>query len=219
MIRYATAIEGYTARLEDRVEVLRVGDSLLIGVADGAGGRAGGAAAADTVVQLVRDVGAGANTHALPSAARWCKLLEALDRRAATDPAVGETTAVVMSVSGGRIEGASVGDSAAWLIDDRQVLDLTSSQERKPGLCTGQAIMVPFAARLETATLLVATDGLLKYTSRETIVRLARAQDLQDAAKSLIDAVRLRSGKLNPGMTLPCEGSQRAVMVIGNSPE
>jgi hypothetical protein len=43
---------------------------------------------------------------------------------------------------------------------------------------------------------LVATDGLLKYTSRATLGALAKAGDLQTAIEGLIRAVRLPSGNL-----------------------
>ena len=194
--RFAVAIEAYTGRLEDRADVIAMGDdALLIAVADGVGGRAFGAEAAQAVVQLARDV-ASRPTSPLPTAAAWCRLLKALDRAAAADDAVGQTTAVVVTVSAGQIEGASVGDSAAWLIGRAQIRDLTHAQQTKPFLGIGQAIITPLAAPLGNETLLIATDGLFKYTDRQTIASIARTPDLDAAAKSLIDAVRLRSGTL-----------------------
>ena len=47
----ARVIEGYRDELEDRAEVIERGSELVIVVADGAGGRAGGARAADTVIK------------------------------------------------------------------------------------------------------------------------------------------------------------------------
>ncbi len=195
---YAIAIEAYANRLEDRAQVLPVNkDVTVIAVADGVGGRAGGAAAAEAVMQLALVAAAKSQSgSAPPSASAWCALLESFDRTAASDDMVGETTAVVATLSAGQIQGASVGDSAAWLVGKNQIRDVTAGQSRKPFLGAGQAIVTPFAAPLGADTLLIATDGLFKYADRQTIASLARNTDLDAAAKSLIDAVRLRSGGL-----------------------
>jgi PPM family protein phosphatase len=126
----------------------------------------------------------------------WCRILEESDAALADDPAAGETTAVVAVVTRRGIAGASVGDSGAWIVTETGHEDLTENQHRKPGLGTGMVIAVPFAARRWTGTLLLASDGLLKYTSDEAICQVARGADLQSAASGLVDLVRLRSGGL-----------------------
>jgi serine/threonine protein phosphatase PrpC len=58
----ARVIEGYHSVLEDRAEVIEVGQALVVIVADGAGGRLGGAQAAQFVVQHVRAVANSSRT-------------------------------------------------------------------------------------------------------------------------------------------------------------
>jgi serine/threonine protein phosphatase PrpC len=194
MLVWAKAIEAEGARLEDRAEVIvRAGqDELIVVVADGVGGRSGGAAAAEAVVELARSV--GARTTPWPNADEWCEILTKLDKTLAGTRGVGETTAVVVTVGRGRVEGASIGDSGAWLSGDRFV-DLTRGQQRKPYVGSGQSLPVPFAAAME-GTLLVATDGLLKYAPLPTVREIMAEGDVERAAARLVDSARLPTGKL-----------------------
>jgi serine/threonine protein phosphatase PrpC len=121
-------------------------------------------------------------------------ILTSLDRKMSFAKASGETTCVVVVVSEEKISGASVGDSGAWLISDSGVEDLTANQVRKPLLGSGRALPVAFAREKFRGTLLIASDGLLKYSSREKIASLAVAPDLQLAAQELLISVRYSSG-------------------------
>ena len=97
------------------------------------------------------------------------------------------------------VAGASVGDSGAWLIGADGSIDLTKSQIRKPGLGTGMAMPIPFHHRKPpVATLLVATDGLLKYASPQQICEKVRADTttIDALPHALIDLVRMPSGGL-----------------------
>lgn len=190
---HAVAVESYRPVGQDRADVFHVGDALVVVVADGAGGIAGGAEAADAVVAAVREaVEAGVDLRPRP----WSDLLVALDRRMLASPEIGESTAVVVAVSPEGVAGSSVGDSAAWIAAPDRLLDLTAYQARKPFLGTGAARAVGFAAGPLAGTLLVASDGLVKYDSREDIARTARGEDLASAAATLIQQVRLPSGQL-----------------------
>ena len=190
---HAVAVESYWPVGQDRADVFHVGDALVVVVADGAGGIAGGAEAADAVVAAVREaVEAGVDLRPRP----WSDLLVALDRRMLASPEIGESTAVVVAVSPEGVAGSSVGDSAAWIAAPDRLLDLTAYQARKPFLGTGAARAVGFAAGPLAGTLLVASDGLVKYDSREDIARTARGEDLASAAATLIQQVRLPSGQL-----------------------
>ncbi len=160
------------------------GDILV--VADGAGGTGGGGAAADAVLAAVSRCVAMRETQG------WVEVLTRLD----AEGLGGESTAVVCCVFEDRVVGASVGDSGAWLLEHDAVDDLTQAQRRKPLLGSGRAAAVPFAARLGDRTLLLASDGLLKYTSAERIAATVVAEDLQANAVDLLDLVRLRSGAL-----------------------
>jgi PPM family protein phosphatase len=193
MFETAKILEAWGPRLEDRAEVIVRGESVLVVVADGAGGRPGAAYTAETAVRMVC-----AGTAALRpwDLFAWCGLLRRVDDALAHDPAAGETTLVAAVVSPQGVVGVSAGDSGAWLIGPDGVQDLTGRQQRKPFLGTGAAVPVPFAVPWAGGTLLAASDGLFKYAGRDRIAGVAREGDLEQAARRLVDLVRLPSGKL-----------------------
>lgn len=158
-------------------------------MADGAGGTA---IAAQAFVDMV-----GAN---VAGDRDWSELLEVLDSDGSR-LGHGQTTAVVLSVNAIGITGISVGDSNAWLVGD-EVTDLTDGQVRKPLVGAG---CVPFAVHanpIGTCTLLVASDGLLRYAKQQEIARVARGPDLATAARMLLDLVRLPSGGLQDDVSI-----------------
>lgn len=175
---------------QDRAVVVPCRRGLVVVVADGAGGSAGGAEAANLVLERVRE------TPPLTSSA-CVELLTELDDEIRRHPRAGETTAVVAHVDGSRISGASVGDSVAWAIDHREARDLTARQHRKPLLGYGNVKPVPFDVVLGVCTLLVATDGLYIYASTAAIVEAAGSAALEDAARKLIALPRLSNGEIS----------------------
>ena len=76
-------------------------------------------------------------------------------------------------------------------IDSNLDRELTADQLRKPLLGSGEAVPIDFESALGDATLLLATDGLLKYARRDRIAALARHMDLQVAARGLAELPRL----------------------------
>ncbi|APR75556.1 Hypothetical protein A7982_00902 [Minicystis rosea] len=161
---------------EDRLELSCRGDRWTVAVADGAGGLAGGAAAARTAVNA----------------------MAALEGQ----PECGETTLVVIQMQRGELWGASVGDSGALLIEPNRVIDLTAAQSRKPLLGSGACRPAAIRRQPLSGRLLVATDGLLKYTSPANIGALARSGDVRSAVEALIRAVTLPSGNLQDDVAL-----------------
>jgi serine/threonine protein phosphatase PrpC len=95
--------------------VLRWRGGYVFVLADGAGGTAGGADAAEAII-------ASAERFAQSADLDPTHLLETLDRQLCN---VGQSTAVIALVSEDQIWGASVGDSGAWLLNKNGVLDLT----------------------------------------------------------------------------------------------
>lgn len=183
----AIAADYYRLATEDRAGVF--GSFAL--VADGVGGRAGGGAAADAVVQGVREL---AERPGRWDAVRW---LAELDRRMAESGAVGETTAVVAKFTPLGLTGVAVGDSVAWWVTADDWGDLTAAAKPKPWVGSGAAVPVPFSRSLQhVGTLLLATDGLTKYTSAERIVDMIRTTPFDDTPRSLIELVRPPSGRL-----------------------
>lgn len=183
---------------QDRVSVVELGDGLVIALADGAGGTGNGAVAAEAIIAAI------ACETAMPDARRCCELIEDLD----ADPRLGggQSTAVVLAV-GANIVGASVGDSGAWLIREAEIVDLTHVQERKPLVGDG-CVAVPFEAPFD-GTLLVASDGLLRYAKRDDIARLARGEDLVAAARALVELVRLPTGELQDDVSIVLVSASR----------
>jgi serine/threonine protein phosphatase PrpC len=201
LVDVRTACESYRATGEDRVAVIDSAGGCVIVVADGVGGRSYGAEAAERIVQTVRH-----GTTRLPDIAdgsAWSEVLADADRRFAGDPTCGETTSVVIGIDRDGVAGASVGDSGAWIITRSAFHDLTCMQHRKPFLGSGAALSVSFHRPFAVGdTLLVATDGLLKYTSPSEICRVVRSTELDVMSTALIDLVRLRSGALQDDVAL-----------------
>ena len=182
---------------QDRAAVDSSTGATTLVLADGAGGRAGGSEAAElcTATAMERMRGAdGVDPHTI---------LTGLDRTLHAHRDAGETTLVLCQLVGQTLRGASVGDSGAWLIGDSGYQDLTDDETRKPMLGSGVARGTPFNASITSETLLIASDGLLKFASPATICGIVRsATDLAAASRALIDSVRLRSGGLQDDTSL-----------------
>lgn len=156
-LEYAIALEA-TSTDQDRALVVPVPDGLVLALADGAGGTAHGARAADAVIAAVR-----ANPTADPAG-----LLVDLD-----DPdrlGMAQCTAVIAHVDRcserPTIRGASVGDSEAWLLDllDPTILvPLTSAQHRKPLLGAG-CTPVAYSHALSPTSLVVTAPMVCSAT-------------------------------------------------------
>jgi serine/threonine protein phosphatase PrpC len=142
-------------------------------------------------------------TPRLTTADECARALREMDARISGDPVAGETTCVVVVVRSTGLFGASVGDSGAWLIGSEGFENLTRFQARKPFIGSGVAYPVPFTfAPRPSGMLLLATDGLLKYTSAESICRVCRNSRTGATANELLQLVRLSSGRLPDDTTL-----------------
>lgn len=184
----ATAASGVTS--QDRADVFARGETAVLVVADGAGGRGDGAVAADAVLEHVRDVVLDP-TFDLARPTSWCALFLELDRSIA---AFGETTAVVVVLAPGMLLHVHAGDSEAWIVRDRDVEPLTRHGEARARLGSNQA--KPFAAVRGglDGRLVVATDGLFRHAAADDIVALARRERFGGLADALVALPRLPSG-------------------------
>lgn len=182
---------------EDRLLVERFGTRTLAVVADGAGGTGGGAAAAamacSIAAQRFRTGGTG-------TAEDWARCLYEADQ--AVVRTGGQCTAVVVEISEGRIVGASVGDSAAWLLTGKAIVDLTENQHRKPLLGSDESLPMGFGPMELSGRLLIATDGLFKYATESDISQRAIGLPVNDAVEKLIAGLRLRSGALQDDVAI-----------------
>jgi serine/threonine protein phosphatase PrpC len=183
---------------QDRGAIFDCGEHLVLVMADGAGGRSGGTEAAQMAVDLVRQ-----DALSLHTPASCIGLLQRIDHAIAEDRVAGETTCVVTIVTDEQVYGASVGDSGVWLIRQGALTNLSDKQVRKPFIGSGSAFAVPFDHKWASGEqLLLATDGLLKYTSPDRILEICRRNSVEAAAQQLIELVRYSSGALPDDVTV-----------------
>lgn len=188
----ARQIHAGGKELQDRAEIVQLGSNMLLILADGAGGRSGGAEAAEFVIRQAKQTFYSSDL----SPNGLSEFLKSIDRQMVSDGNFGETTCVLIVLSQNGIIGTSVGDSGAWCVSPSGVDDLTSRQSRKPFLGTGGVNPIGFERESLNGTLLIASDGLLKYTSSERIAAAALVADLECATQNLVGLVRYASGAL-----------------------
>jgi PPM family protein phosphatase len=183
--------------LQDRLEVFSTTDKLIIAIADGAGGLSGAAHAAETVIRIA------AEKHLSLAQPDHCHaLLQEADNLISNSPTGGETTAIILVIEPDRIFGASVGDSEAWLFAPPTKTHLTKSQQQKPLLGSSEALPIAFDYPTPRGTLIIATDGLWKYTSPEKIAAQLQLPEPSTLPNRLADLVRLRSGALQDDLAI-----------------
>ena len=98
---------------QDRGLIQHDGPRIILCVADGAGGRSGGAEAASMAVKLIRE-----NAFLLGNDNSCVEALRKMDEAIAKDSIAGETTCALAIVTPEEIFGASVGDSGVWWIPE-----------------------------------------------------------------------------------------------------
>ncbi len=200
MYNTALFLDSYRAASEDRAGIVALTDDhLLLIIADGVGGRENGGDAATRAVDLTRDLARRAASSNWSQPELWEEVLRSVDESLGDDPTCGETTLVALCLTPTHVVGASVGDSEAWWIDDTGAIQGITEEQRKPYLGSGSASPVTFELPVPSmGTLLIATDGLFKYTNASRIVRTVNqaGTDLQAIAAALRDLVRGSSGTL-----------------------
>jgi serine/threonine protein phosphatase PrpC len=170
--------------------VIRTLEATVLAVADGSGGLGGGAEAAEHAVRMISDA---AHAGIAQDPGSWVSLIARIDATPAAGH--GQCALVVAAIVGTRIVGASAGDCDAWLVTDG-IQNLTEHQIGKPLVGSGFVVPVGFEAELGKGTLLLASDGLLKYARRNQIAALMRGADFQAVPQQLAQLLRLRSGEL-----------------------
>ena len=183
---------------EDRGLVISDGPRTILCVADGAGGLSGAAEAATAATEFLR-----ANVTLLSNGEACVDLLRQMDIAVSKNPVAGLTTFALAVIVPGQIYGASVGDSGIWLIPpDGTPIDLTARQQRKPFIGSGNAWPVGFRQIDPCGTLLLATDGLLKYAPASRIIETCRQNPPASAAPQLIELVKYPSGNFSDDVTI-----------------
>ncbi len=178
--------------LKNRAEVFTVEYGRVSVFAESTGGLCGGAEAADFILNATK----AKFTQLLPSQEVLAQFMVELDREIALAGAYGEEACVIVAVSESHIFGATTGGTGAWIISETGIDNLTAAQHRMPFLSSGQVWPVVFSLGKLRHTLLVASDGLLKYAAKSQIVAAASCDDLNEAVRKLADLRRYQSGVL-----------------------
>lgn len=181
------------------------GDCWVGALADGQGGQSGAAEAARLACRIVIESVLAQPTAALSKPKTWVETLRRADEGVLADAGAGYTTLIGFAAVGGRVVGASCGDSALWVAEaDDHIIDLTARQSKNPPIGSGGAEPTPFFAELSSGSWVVVamSDGVWKYAGRDGVraaLRESRGQELLDA---LLARARLpRTGGLQDDFT------------------
>ncbi len=197
-MRFAFETAAGNPENQDRGEIIESGVGLVLAVADGAGGLSGGTEAATMAMELVHQ-----NANELRNSSVCVALLQRMDQAICQDRVAGETTCALAVVTGAGVYGASVGDSGVWVVNESGVVNLSERQSRKPFIGSGGAWPTPFEYNItDRDSLLLATDGLLKYAGSERIVAICRNEVGSQVPRRLIELVRYPSGALPDDVTV-----------------
>jgi hypothetical protein len=208
VIRFASHSEvGSHPRNEDfcAVQPLPAGqDGFLCALADGQGGRAGGAQAAEVACRTCVDTASTYRPSDLLSPAAWGELLRQTDQAVCNDSAAGFTTLVVFCLTPEIVCGASCGDSAALLFGpSRRGKSLTAHQVKNPPVGSGDAVAVPYFVRLDAPwAVLAMSDGVWKYAGLENILNLDPVRPVEEMVAEVLAKARLPNGGLQDDFTL-----------------
>lgn len=176
----------------------------IVALADGQGGRSGGAEAAQTAVKSAVQMALSASIRQLQSERFWRQLLLDVDKAVADDPDAGFTTFVGAAITEHQIVGVSSGDSQAVLISQTgSSVMLTANQRRNPPVGSQMCHPVPFSVPFPTnSRLLLMSDGVYKFVPSETIFSTIAKLEAKDAIKTIRELAVGRSGTLYDDFTL-----------------
>jgi hypothetical protein len=174
-------------------------------LADGQGGRAGGARAAQVACRAAAEAASSLPAERLTDGLVWTEILRQADQAVADDGVAGFTTLLGFWIAEGIVCGASSGDSAVFAISQPGgVQELTAHQHKNPPIGSSGALPVPFTAGLGPAFLVLAmSDGVWKYAGLELIFKLSVTASGPEVIEALKKKARLPgSGRFPDDFTL-----------------
>ncbi len=161
--------------------------AFLCALADGQGGRSGGAEAAQIAVAQSLAAASLLPVEELLDPASWYSIVSEGDEAVSDADAAGYSTLVGLVVTPSAVCGVSCGDSAALLVTEAEDRLLTENQRKNPPVGSGAAYPVAFSASLGSGwKLLVMSDGVWKYAGWDAIARIVRERQ----GRELIAALR-----------------------------
>lgn len=180
---------GHQPINEDAVEVRRhpLNEQIWLGsLADGQGGRSGGAIAAQQAVQESLRAALALQPLQLQTRYYWHCLFKTVDLAVQKHPDAGFSTLVTFGIANQSVSGVSCGDSAALLLTQGQPCLLTENQMKNPPIGSGSAIPTFFSAELSPPwKLLVMSDGVWKFIGWENLTTLVSTQSGHELIQSL----------------------------------
>lgn len=193
MGQYFIKIEQASEQGQDRASAFETEDAVVLLLADGSGGSTNGGRAAQFYVDRMHEI---LMNEPDPDPIRMEKLLRNIDTEIYKNVSGGETTALLIIIKNNEITGASAGDSKIWVFNRVFDYELTKHQYRKPLLGSSKAIPVGFGPFPMEGILIAGSDGLFNYTDPEKIKEKITETPFETVTGTLIDLVRLKSGKL-----------------------
>jgi len=190
------SLAGGPADNEDALEIKRLRDDregFLCALADGQGGQAGGARAAQIACQAVMEGALKLPVPALLVPANWIRILQRADQAVFNDPKAGFTTLVAFCLVSDFICGGSCGDSAAILVQaDGEDKILTANQSKNPPVGSGDALFACFVEKFVGSWVVLGmSDGVWKYAGMKGACKTASEKHGAEIIESLLMQVRL----------------------------
>ena len=195
MSEYSYKVEQSSNRGQDCVSIFEVNDRIIIMLADGAGGYKGAKQVSEKYISLMQEKLNSDSISEDPLVLE--RIMKNIDIELLRHSNGSETTAIIVIVKDSKVWGASVGDSKCWLFNKEFNYELTANQYRKPLLGSGKAIPVGFGIFELNGFIVVGSDGLFNYTSIDRIKNSLNSETIDNVSDSLINLVRLPSGKLH----------------------
>lgn len=190
---------GFEHRNEDVVRAAAHpddADGWLCALADGQGGRGGGAAAAQIAIDRILTATLSHPPETLLEEHTWYPVVADADEAVAESDEAGLTTLVCAFVTTRAVCGVSCGDSAALLVQsDKTTRRLTERQRKNPPVGSGAAFPVAFGAALTPPwKILLLSDGVWRSVGWENVERLAGLLDGETLTAALRESAKGAGG-------------------------
>ena len=160
---------------QDHIETRRANNKRLLALADGQGGREGGALAARLALQSALDY---LESIPNPDAHTLLTAISVADEAVETREDAGYSTLILLVCQQNQIVGASVGDSMTLQITANRSIELSERQRKNPPLGSGAAVGAQFAVQAQMGDqILLMSDGVFRFVGLECIERICRHSD------------------------------------------